>query len=185
MKLKSSLKILLIALLGAAPFGAFAAASGENTAAHVKAYAEELEGEKVNLDVVFIRTHRYANEDVPYVFFWAMTIDEDERVGGGTILVVADKDDKDSLIRRYGTNLERDRGDGPEYKSMRGTVRFVEREGRGRRVYLDITGDGVDLSNAPDELINDEGDSSGLALPPGRGPRGGGSSNMGSGFPRR
>jgi len=173
MKLNHTLKIILFALLGATPIAAVAA-SGENTAAHVKAYAEELEGENASLDVVFIRMHRYAPEDVPYIFFWAMTIDEDERAGGGAILVVADKGDKDSLIRRYGTNLERDRGDGPEYKSMRGTVRLVERQGRGRMVYLDITDNGVDLTNAPEELLDGETDATVDLPPPARGPRMGG-----------
>lgn len=181
MNVKYSSQLLLIALLGLAPLGASAGASGENTAAHVKAYAEELEGEKVSLDVVFIRMHRYAPEDVPYVFFWAMTVDDKERAGGGAILVVADKEDKDSLVRRFGTNLERDRGDGPETKTLRGTVRFVEREGKGRRVYLDITDGGVDLSNAPGELLDEEVEST-LETPPGRGPRAG---NAGPGGDRR
>lgn len=170
MNILTSVKISLLALLGLAPLGAFAGASGEHTAANVKAYAEELEGEKVSLDVVFIRMHRHAPEDVPYVFFWAVTIDEKERAGGGAILVVADKADKDTLVRKYGTNLERDRGDGPESKSLRGTVRFVEREGKGRRVYLDITSGGVDLSNAPDSLLDEDSELTQVDIPgPARG----------------
>ncbi|GHC13243.1 hypothetical protein [Cerasicoccus arenae] len=175
MNISSSLKIVSLALLGFAPFGAYAAASGDNTAAHTKAYAEELEGEKVSLDVVFIRLSRHAPEDVPYVFFWAMTIDDDAHSGGGAILVVADKDDKDALIRKYGTNLDRDRGEGgPEHKSLRGTVRIVERKGKSRHVYLDVTDSGVDLSNAPDGLLDDSDTTVDIDLPPGKGPRGGG-----------
>ncbi len=180
MNIKSSLRILLFALLGAAPAAIYAAASGEHTAAHVKAYAEELEGEKVSLDVVFIRMHRHSPEEVPYIFFWAVTIDEDAQSGGGSILVVADKDDKDALVRRYGTNLDRD-ADGPKYKSMRGTVRFVEREGRGRHVYFDITDNGVDLTNAPAELLSEDGGNIEIPAPP----AGNGGGDAPARFPRR
>lgn len=168
MTIKSSLKVLLAALVGFCPLWAFAGSSGKNTAAYVKAMGDQLEGEKVSLDVAFIRINRHAPDDVPYVFFWAATVDEDEMAKGGVILVVADKGDKDSLIRRYGTNLERDPGDGPETKGMRGTVRLVGRENGPKRVYLDITDDGVDLSDAPDRVF-DEGDVSGeMGMPPGR-----------------
>ncbi|MEO0797224.1 MAG: hypothetical protein AAFX93_18880 [Verrucomicrobiota bacterium] len=158
MKIADSIKFVTLSLLISAPLGAFAAASGENTAAHVKAYATEFEGENHSLDVVFIRFHRHAPENVPYTFFWAMTIDEDARAGGGAILVVADGDDRDKLIRRYGTNLDRDGRDGPDHNSMRGTVRMVQRENGRQAVYLDITEEGVDLSNAPKDLLDDNGE---------------------------
>ncbi|WP_309385816.1 hypothetical protein [Cerasicoccus frondis] len=172
MKIKSSLKIALAAFIGFSPFVALAGTSGVNTASHVKAMAPELEGEKVSLDVVFIRVNRHAPDDVPYVFFWAATIDEDEVAKGGAILVVADKEDKDTLIRRYGTNLERDRGQGPESKTLRGTVRLAGREDGPKRAYIDITDAGVDLTNSPDSIHNDSDIAGELGVPPGRGPKG-------------
>ncbi|WP_309400519.1 hypothetical protein [Cerasicoccus maritimus] len=171
MTIKSSLKIALAALVGFSPIIAQAGTSGVNTAAHVKAMAPELEGKKVSLDVAFIRINRHAPDDVPYVFFWAATIDDDEVAKGGVILVVADKEDKDTLIRRYGTNIERGNG-GPETKSLRGTVRLAGREGGPKRAYIDMTADGVDLSNSPDSVMNDSDIAGELGSAAGRGPRG-------------
>jgi len=164
--MKTLLNILSLALVIAVPIPAFGAASGENTAAHVKAYAQELEGERVTLDVVFIRIHRHAPEDVPYAFFWALTMDEDARAPGGAILVVADAEDRDSLIRRYGTNLDRDNR-GVEHESMRGVVRIIQRPNGKRIVYLDITANGVDLSNAPEGMFEGEPEASGSIEAPG------------------
>lgn len=174
MSLSKLIPLATMALLSALPVGLRAAASGEHTASHVKAYADQYEGEKVSLDVAFIRFHRQAPDNVPYVFFWATTIDEDARSGGGAILVVADASDKSSLIRKYGTNLDREKREAPAIESLRGTVRVVEREGRPRQVYLDITDNGVDLSNAPETVFGEEEELP-MGPPPGSGRRGQGS----------
>ncbi|WOO42717.1 hypothetical protein [Rubellicoccus peritrichatus] len=150
------LSLLLATAVGAISTSAYGAASGEHTAAHVKAHADEYVGENVTLDVVYIRINNHTPPDVPYVFFRSVTIDEDAHARGGSILTVADADDKQKLIRRFGTNLDRKGFRDIDVNKMRGVVRVVEREDRPRVIYLDLTEEGVDLSNAPEVVLDGE-----------------------------
>lgn len=150
----TQLCLLLAAVVGVFSTSGYGAASGKNTAAHVKAHADEYVGERVTLDVVYIRINNNTPPDIPYVFFRSITVDEDAHARGGSILTVADADDKDTLIRRFGTNLDRKGPHHVDINSMRGTVGIVEREDWARVVYLDLTEEGVDLSNAPDEILD-------------------------------
>lgn len=138
------IKTSLIALLAIVALGCFttarADAGSRNTASYVKAQIDKLDGKSVSLDVAFVRMLRPFTTHEEFVLLGAATVDEDNHSGGGGILVVANKADKDALVRRYGTTIDRDRGDGVETKSMRGVVHLVTgKEGRGKYVYLDLT----------------------------------------------
>lgn len=136
--------VMLLAGAGVATAGT----SGKNTAAFYKANIDKYEGKRVTIDVAFVRAVAMRQEPEDYRLFWAATVDEDERAPGGGIIIVADRADAEKLLRKYGTNVERDgprRGE-VELDSMRGTLRKIDLERMRKVPYLDLTDGGVNLS---------------------------------------
>ncbi len=122
------------------------AASGDKTAAYLKANAPEYVNTTVEVDVVYVRVIPSRSDNEKRTVFAVYTIDEDNRAPGGVIIAIADADDRTRIANKYGTNIERDSG-GPETKSMRGLLKQVElgEEGSGRGpLYLDLTAEGVE-----------------------------------------
>lgn len=138
-----------------------AAASGKNTAAYLKANIDKLEGKKVSLDVAFVRS---TAEELPeYDFLFAVTGDSDERSGGGGVLVVIDADDREKVLRKYGTNIDKEGNDRKrkvKFETMRGVAsKMVVGSGEDADlqrasgiprhfVYLDLTENGADVGPA-------------------------------------
>ena len=135
------LKTHLITFLGLLALGSplcLQAASGsENTASYVKAHIDQYDGKAVSLDVVAMRLLCPFTTDENYVMLGAGTWDDDNRSPGGKILVIANKDDKDKLVR-YGTTIAHE-GREIETKSLRGIIHLVNVDGFPPFIYLDLT----------------------------------------------
>jgi len=133
------LPLASLAILALASISSVQADVGsKNTASYVKAQIDKLDGKAVTLDVAMIRLLRPFTTNENFVLFGAMTVDDENHSGGGGILVVANKADKDKLVRRYGTTAERERGEGVESESMRGVLHLVN-EDHQKYIYLDLT----------------------------------------------
>ncbi|MDP0497036.1 MAG: hypothetical protein Q7Q73_12610 [Verrucomicrobiota bacterium JB024] len=136
------LKTHLITFLGLLALGSplcLQAASGSaNTASYVKAHIDQYDGKAVSLDVVALRLLSPFTTNENYVMLGAGTWDDENRSPGGKILVIANKDDKDKLVNRYGTTVEHD-GREIDTKSLRGTVHLVNIDGFPPFIYLDLT----------------------------------------------
>ncbi|MEM9226720.1 MAG: hypothetical protein AAGA45_02025 [Verrucomicrobiota bacterium] len=131
------LAVLALALGGIST--ANADVGSRNTASYVKAQIDKLDGKKVTLDVLMVRLLRPFTTNENYVLLGVATVDDENRSGGGTIIAVANKEDKDAIIRRFGTTVDRDNGRVPDAESMRGTVHLVDRELGRDYIYLDLT----------------------------------------------
>ncbi len=137
-----SLKVIPLVTLALLALGGFSSVHADvgskKTASYVKAQIDKLDGKTVSLDVAMIRLLRPFTTNENFVLLGAMTVDEENHSAGGGILVVADKADKDKLVRRYGTTVEREKGKGVESESMRGVLHLVN-EGHKKYIYLDLT----------------------------------------------
>ncbi|QYY35594.1 hypothetical protein [Ruficoccus sp. ZRK36] len=136
--LKSYLPAFLALVALGSPLCLRAASGSENTASYVTAHIDTLDGKTVSLDVVAVRLMRPFTTNESFVVLGAGTWDDENNSRGGKMLVIANKDDKDKLVGRYGTTPEH-QGRDVETKSMRGVVRLADVEGFPPLVYLDLT----------------------------------------------
>lgn len=113
------------------------AASGDKTAAYYRAHADKYVNSGVNVDVAFVRAIPKGSEaDHSLRILAVTTVDEDERAPGGAIMCVVDESEYESLVKRYGTNIER-KGRSVNTKNLRATLRIVD--SHRDIIYLDTT----------------------------------------------
>ena len=143
------------------------AGGSDKTANYYRAKIEDYRGKKISLDVTSVRAVPSGPEVEKGLRMVAIvTYDDDNHTMGGVMIAICDKKQYDNLIRRYGTSVEqRGHGKGMETKSMRGVLRVYspgEKHGHGEQssggkrgeqggrnfMFLDLTGGGVDLSDA-------------------------------------
>ncbi len=170
--LKTHLPAFLALLALGSPLCLRAADGSENTASYVKAHIDGYDGKAVSLDVAAVRLMRPFTTDESFVVLGVGTWDDENNSPGGKILAIANKDEKDKLVHRYGTTVERDRRE-LETKSLRGTVHLVDVEGFPPFIYLDLT-DGAFTPTAVQlrELAGVGDGPEGRRGPPRRGPGG-------------
>lgn len=142
--------------------------AGEDSARYYKSNPDKFDGEKVDVDVAFVtRINRKTRLD-GVVFFVAHTVDEDNHVPGGSIIVAVLEGDAEHFMRKYGTALER-RGK-VDTKRLRGTFHQLKRG----LCYIDQSGEADALIEAyrkehsDDVIPEDPEDDDGV---PGPGPR--------------
>ncbi|MGF1448268.1 MAG: hypothetical protein ACFB20_02495 [Opitutales bacterium] len=142
------------------------AGSDKNTAAYLKAHVDKLEDKAVSVEVPFVRVLPALSDNESYVVFWVPTVNTEDNLPGGHILAVADAEDKDKLISRYGLNADREGRREVETKRMRGILRQIplarpdneeavaEEEAIQRGpVFLDLTEAGIDGDEALSTFI--------------------------------
>ncbi len=142
MKLLPKILLTLSAALFAT--GAYAGTdAGKDSAKYYKTFPEKWDGKKISVDCVSVKRINGGPQIEGIVFFVAQTIDEKNKAPGGGIVVAVLEGDVESLIRKYGTVVERNRGqvDRIESKSLRGTFHVLEHG----HVYLDESGEAHDL----------------------------------------
>jgi hypothetical protein len=113
--------------------------SGRDSAKFYKTHPDDWDGKKVSVDCVSVTRINGGPQIDDVVFFVAHTIDDDNKARGGSIVVAVLEGDVSSFIRKYGTVVERNRGqaDRIDSKSLRGTFHVLEKG----HVYLDESGD--------------------------------------------
>ncbi len=159
--MKKILTLGMLSLAAALTAVSAHAASERNTAAYLKAHIDKLEGKTVSVEVPFVRVLPKLSDNETHVVFWVPTVNEDENVGGGHILAVADADDKEKIISRYGLYADREGRRDIESKSLRGVLRQIplarpndeeaiaEEEAIQRGpVFLDLTSEGLEGDEA-------------------------------------
>lgn len=159
--LTSKSVILTLSLLVAS--FAFAGNSGKYTANYYKANDEEFIGKKIKLEITHLTPMRDTKIE-GLELFMAHTVDSDEHVRGGTMIVATTSDNAEKLIRKYGTQaeLESSKGKGKrvrETDKISGTLQSIER--KREMLYLDADGKAKELIDAHAEkakaLFGDNG----------------------------
>ena len=138
MKLISHIVLAVTSVLIATP--AFAGSdAGEDSARHYKSHPEKYDGEKIDMDCAFVTRVNGGPQVEGVVFFIAHTVDDENKVRGGAMVVAVLDDDADSFMRKYGTAIQRRSGAGDwvETTRLRGTFHQLDRG----RVYLDESGE--------------------------------------------
>ena len=131
-------KTLILSLIAALPLAPVFAGSND-TASYYRAHFEDYTGKSVSLDVAFIRVLP-VNIGDGYFAFIAMTFDDKNNSGGGAIAVVAPADQKDSIVSKYGTTVEREGKRDRDTKKLRGTLQSVTSAGGIKYTpYVDMT----------------------------------------------
>ncbi|MGF1483220.1 MAG: hypothetical protein ACFBZ8_02520 [Opitutales bacterium] len=141
-------------------------ADSKNTAAFLKAHVDKLEGKTVSVDTPFLRVLPAFSDSEEYVVFWVPTVDTDNRAPGGAIIAIADAEDKDKLISRYGLAPEREASRVVQTKRLRGVLRQVAIAPRGDEeavaeeeaiqrgpVFIDLTDEGISGDEALAKFI--------------------------------
>tara|TARA_R110002096_G_scaffold54517_11_gene140579 strand:+ start:473 stop:1009 length:537 start_codon:yes stop_codon:yes gene_type:complete len=123
-------------------FGAVSSplAAAERTAQEIEANAGELVGQRVTLDVAWLKLLRHSGNRNQYAVIAAYTWDEDSERLGGTIPVVIDSEGAKRLLSRYEAKpdgrLTWFSGVDLDTKRLSGTLR---RGGEDRNLYIDLT----------------------------------------------
>jgi hypothetical protein len=109
----------------------------KHTANYFRGLAPEYIGKKISLDVSAV-SPLHKVEDPKFGFLIATTFDTRNRVAGGKIILVADKEKSLDLAKRYGVTpeIERGRRGGFDIDTLRLTG--VLRETENKVLYLDV-----------------------------------------------
>ena len=114
------------------------------TAAAVKADLDRYLGKKVTFKIPFVRAIQAgAEEEEGLRFLTAMTVDEDNKSRGGTILIVTTTEKFNSMVKKYGTTAERG-GRKLDLNTIRGTISSIDDKKRSK-IFLDTAG-GIELN---------------------------------------
>lgn len=114
--------------------------AGDDSARHYRSDPEAFDGEKIDVDCTFVSRINGGPKIDGVVFFLVHTVDEDNKVRGGTLLAAVLEDDVDSFMRKYGTVPDRERG-GPDTNRLRGTFHVLPQG----RAYVDVSDEAHDL----------------------------------------
>ncbi len=142
MKLLPKILLTLSATLFAT--GAYAGTdAGKDSAKYYKTFPEEWDGKKISLDCSSVKRINGGPQVEDVTFFVAHTIDTKNKTQGGSMVVAVLEGDVESFIRKYGTVVERTKGESERVDNKRLTGIFHQLE-RGH-VYLDASGEAHDL----------------------------------------
>lgn len=142
MKLLPKILLTLSAALFAT--GAYAGTdAGKDSAKFYKTSPEEWNGKQASLDCASVKRINGGPQVEGVTFFVANTIDTKNNTSGGSMVVAVLEDDVESFIRKYGTVVERTKGQSERVENKRLTGIFHQLE-KGH-VYLDASGEAHDL----------------------------------------
>lgn len=121
---------------------AFAAESGSDTARHYKSYPEQFDGQSADVDCAFVTRINRGPQVEGVAFFVAHTVDDDNAMRGGSIVVATLEADAESFVKKYGNvpEIDRKRGqnttaDRVDSKSLSGTFNQLAKGS----VYIDYS----------------------------------------------
>ncbi|MDQ8193199.1 hypothetical protein QEH59_02090 [Coraliomargarita sp. SDUM461004] len=111
--------------------------SGKDTALYYKNTPEQFEGEHADVDCAFVSRINRGPQINGITFFLAHTIDEDNRLRGGSIVVAVLSDKADSFVRKYGNAPDIQHGGMTKVDSKR--LRGIFHQLDKGHVYIDMT----------------------------------------------
>lgn len=119
--------------------------ASKDSARHYKSYPEKYDGETASLDCTYVTRINKGPQVEGVAFFVAHTVDDDNKMRGGSIVVAILDEDADAFAKKYGNTLDIDRDQRPknttkervDSKRLRGTFHQLEKG----HVYIDINGD--------------------------------------------
>ncbi|WP_269526817.1 hypothetical protein [Coraliomargarita parva] len=132
-----SLTLFTLALLSPLQAGNSA---DEDSARYYKSNPGKFDGQKVDVDCIFVKRPLAANKIEGVTFFVAQTKDKDNHSFGGTIVVAVLSDEAESFLRKYGDAPDINRGaaEKVDSKRLRGIFHLLE----SGHVYIDESDDG-------------------------------------------
>ncbi len=141
-KLSFAIAFTVVAVLGQT---LLQAQSSRHTADYFRLEADKYEDRKISIDVAAVNEIKGLKND-DYGFLQATTYDTRNRTPGGTMFVVADKEEITKIIKKFGMRpeVDRDRGSGRDVETLRltGVLRQTDKD----KVYLDIAEEDVPAS---------------------------------------
>ena len=142
--MKTLSKYILALLSAFLVVPAFAANdAGDDSARYYRNNAEEYNGKMVDVDVAFVTRINRKDRIDEIVFFVAHTVDDDNSMRGGPIVVAVLEGDAKSFMRKFGTAVDRSNGK-VDTKRLRGTFHLLPKG----RVYIDESGEAHALIEA-------------------------------------
>ncbi len=136
--MKIKFKYLLLASIVFASLINLLEAGSKDTANYIASKIETFDGTSAKIDVAYLVRINLNVPNTDVALFTAKTIDRLSMTFGGDILLIADEKDADSLIKKYGTNMEHN-GGSIKYKSLTGKVGRIKHEGKVDIVFINIS----------------------------------------------
>lgn len=132
--------------------------SSKHTARYFKGLASEFVDKKVSIDVSFINNlERFPHDR--YGALIATTFDSKSRIDGGKILVIADRSELISMVKKYGSSPDVERGRKAfdiDTKKLYGIFRQSDNK---KVAFIDVTEEGVSdkvLAELKTDLANEK-----------------------------
>jgi hypothetical protein len=157
-------KQFLISALSLIGVCGFCDTPSKHTADYIRGLAPDYLGKKVSLDVASVTpSHKADNKN--FGFLVATTFDTRNRVAGGKMLIVADKDKSMDIAKRYGVkpDVERGRRGGFDIDTLR--LYGVLRKTKSGMLFLDVASGEV-----PEDVLKGLKDDVGKIAVKGKGP---------------
>ena len=119
--------------------------ASKDSARHYKSDPETYDNQSVAIDCIFVKRINGGPQVEGVAFFVAHTIDDDNQMRGGAIVVAVREEDADALAKKFGTVPDIDRDNRPknttqdrvDSKRLRGTFHQLAKG----HVYVDVNGD--------------------------------------------
>ena len=123
--------------------------AGKDSSRHYKSYPEKYDGQSVSIDCTHVKRINGGPQVEGVAFFVAHSVDEENKMRGGSIVVAVLEENADALAKKFGTIPEIDRQKKPssttqervDSKHLRGTFHQLEKG----HVYIDVDGDTHEL----------------------------------------
>lgn len=123
--------------------------AGKDSARHYKSYPEKYNDQTVGIDCTFVKRINGGPQVEGVAFFVAHTIDDDNQMRGGAIVIAVREENADALAKKFGNVPDIDRDNRPknttqervDSKRLSGTFHQLAKG----HVYIDVNGDAHEL----------------------------------------